>query len=722
MRIALVSHEYPPFHGGGIGTYAKVMSDALVRAGHEVHVVTNRFSYGSTDPRHAKHVHQEGGLWVHRIDAMTDAFTAKPSRNDRRDIAAQLCSYWGPYLYYAERVAEELARICREYAIDVAEFPECAAEGYGVIRRRRLGLAFADLPITVTLHSPIEDIYRYNLYSRYDAGFQRRSAMEEYSARWADTLSSPSRLLASIMTERLGLDPDTVPCTILPYPMDFESVPRVAAGPERADGRETLLFVGRLEQRKGVKLLIDAAVGLMASRPGLEVELAGGDCPAGEAPVKMTELLRSRIPPHLQPRVRFLGPVPRERLFARYAGATACVFPAPWDNFPLTCVEAMASGACVIGSDYSGMAEMIEHERSGLLFRGGDVAALSETIARVLDDPALAARVRAAAPTRIRAMCDPEKAVRDRIAHYEHTIERHAARARPVAAARSSRVTVLIPESGPPDAVQRTRSSVEAAARDAKVNLDVAIAKVAEAPSGNDGEQDGGLGWELARRRWRAEQLAARAPDHAICLWPGDTIDPKYLSMTLAALAANPKAAWATTWARAARPDGVPYAGLDFTLPLDVVAHHPVPFAVIRYPTLVEVGGWNLDLPLGWSDWDLWLAFARAGLEGIVLPVWGGTYTARRERTLQPPATSEARSIVLDAVVARSPELFARHGSTLWRYRIMNSVEILPEQARDGVATAPAWREWWSLTKACVVRQYPAGARLYRRVRRRPSG
>ncbi len=41
MRICIVSVEYPPFRGGGIGTYAYNMSRFLADAGHEVHVIAN---------------------------------------------------------------------------------------------------------------------------------------------------------------------------------------------------------------------------------------------------------------------------------------------------------------------------------------------------------------------------------------------------------------------------------------------------------------------------------------------------------------------------------------------------------------------------------------------------------------------------------------------------------------------------------------------------------
>jgi len=165
----------------------------------------------------------------------------------------------------------------------------------------------------------------------------------------------------------------------------------------------------------------------MDDHPTLSVHFLGRDCLAGEAPGSMVDFLHTRIPSGLQSRFVFEGLRPREEVLRRYHAATVCVFAAPWDNFPFTCFEAMASGACIVASDQGGMAEVIEHETSGLIFTSRDVADLAATIRRTLEDPVLAESMRVNAAQRVRRVCDPQAVVAQRIEHYRHAIDSHAA-------------------------------------------------------------------------------------------------------------------------------------------------------------------------------------------------------------------------------------------------------------------------------------------------------
>lgn len=730
MRIALVSHEYPPFRGGGIGTYATVMADAFAAAGHEVHVLTNRFEYGSQDPVHAKPIHREGNLWVHRMEAITDDWEPRPPHHHDADTLGQVHRHWSPYLYYAELVAERLEAICREHDIEVAEFPECAAEGYSVLRRRNLRLGFSSLPITVTLHSPIWEIYRYNLYSRHNAGFYRRTYMEDECIRLADMVNSPSALLAKIVYKRLGLVEGSPPCDVMPLPMDFSSIPEGLEGPG-SDADPTLLFVGRLEPRKGVRYLVDAAVRVMEMVPRLRVQLIGKDCDAGEAPGTMTEFLRSRIPPRLLDNFEFLGSMPRDSLFARYASATACVFAAPWDNFPLTCMEAMACGSCVIASDYTGMAEMIEHERSGLLFPARDVGALAATIMRVIENPSLASAIRAQAPARIRSLCDPVKAVERRIGHYERVIERRRSAMAPraiatipgesVGALRAVRIAVLIPNHTSAEGIVRSAASVMEAAARAGADVDIAIVgtphwqTLSSAPPGATLLHADGSEPDAARRLWlaRAKELGA---EYLLQLWPWERVEPTYLASCLAVMQDDPGVGWATSWALPVDGTvGPPYAGFDFSTPLEIMEYHPVPLALIRSEALERVGGLNHELPSGWSQWDFLLALHEAGLRGVVIPFWLARYVPRMEYTLERSATHEVYTAMLESVTARSPGVFARHATDLWLYAVLS--RSLPGDVPVGPAAPHEthFDDWWVMTKRYLKRRWPGGAKAFRR-------
>lgn len=693
MRICIVSCEYPPFHGGGIGTYAANISRYLAEAGHEVHVVANRWAdYEKPDHGSFEPLERRGNLWIHRVDALRADYGPRPTFAHPLDPLGQICRIWDCSLFWSIHVAEQVERLCREHQIEVVEYPECFAEGYLAFRRRVLGLGTGHVPMTVTLHSPIFEVTEYNLYRKYKGWFQRRNMMEDFCIRQADRLSCPSAHLAGIITRRLELDPREQPIDVIHNPMDFDSLGDLTHLPPEDTNYKFLLFVGRIEPRKGVKEFIDAAVELLPRHPGLHVKLIGRDCDAGEVAGSMTSYLWGRVPPELHQRIGFEGLVPRAEIFARYSAATACVFAPRWDNFPNTCAEAMACGGCVVGADYSGMSEMIEHEQSGLLFQAGNHAALVEALERAVTDSELRVKLRQNAPGRIREVCDPATSVRRRIAHYERTIEdyhrRHAARhqAHPGSppASRTIRVSLLIPNHTGSEAQRYSLRSVRKAAERAGVELDACLIGTrvhhVTPPGIDDVYYHNTSAWEdnSALAHW-AERMAETRPDYAFTLWPGETVDLEFFVRTLAVLEARPRVAWATTWAKSiSEKHPYPFAGFDFSLPLEMLYYHQVPFAVIRHAALVEVGGWNCELPNGWRQWDLWLALAGAGWEGLVVPEWHAHFLPEAGNDLRPPEHDKAHELVLEAVIRRNRALFAAHGPELWLNQVTNPVYQFP--------------------------------------------
>ncbi|GAB4428583.1 MAG: glycosyltransferase [Chloroflexi bacterium OHK40] len=164
-----------------------------------------------------------------------------------------------------------------------------------------------------------------------------------------------------------------------------------------------LLCVGRMEPLKGMDALIRALAQLRAGdRPWsatVQVLLIGGEG-EGEperwnSEQRRLDALRREL--GVAAVVRFLGAQPQQLLPAYLAAADVVAVPSHYESFGMVALEALACGAVVVASHAGGLALTIEDERSGLLFPPDDHEALAAQIARVLDDEALAARLRAGA-------------------------------------------------------------------------------------------------------------------------------------------------------------------------------------------------------------------------------------------------------------------------------------------------------------------------------------
>lgn len=186
-------------------------------------------------------------------------------------------------------------------------------------------------------------------------------------------------------------------CRVVPLGVDVEEF--LAVPPEKVDAGDlppgrVVLCVGRLNYYKGVRYLVEA----MAHVDG--VLLIAGD---GEERPKLEELAR-RL--GVADRVRFLGRVSEGMKRWCYERCDVFVLPsvAPSEAFGIVQLEAMAHGKPVVNTDLPGGVPFVSvHGETGLTVPPRDPRALGQAIQSLLDDPARARALGAAASRRVRA-------------------------------------------------------------------------------------------------------------------------------------------------------------------------------------------------------------------------------------------------------------------------------------------------------------------------------
>lgn len=403
MRVCVVSKELSPWHGAGIGTYALNMLRAWVGAGHEAHVLTHPHrglvEAGGGVSGEAWRV--LGGAGVHVIEGVPsrEAWFVRDSRAVRRALEA----------------------LHAEHRFDVIEFADYLAEGYESIRARHERGALAGAVLAVRLHTPTRTCRLINGEPVDRGGEIDELDAREYAALGgADVLISPSRSLLAIVERRMaeiGVWDEGRPRGVVPYPFDVGAYARELGveGVASGGGTSSVLYVGRLEHRKGVDLLVSACVGLLERGVDVHVRLIGGDTMTGPGGTSMRRHLGRLIGKRHRGRMLMRDSCPRGEVGRFMREATVVCVPSRWDNFPNVCLEAMSLGCCVVAADAGGLGEIIEDGVSGVLAQPRDVESLREALGRALGDDGLRRRVSDGAPARVAALCDPNAVVKETV-------------------------------------------------------------------------------------------------------------------------------------------------------------------------------------------------------------------------------------------------------------------------------------------------------------------
>ncbi|MFD1811239.1 glycosyltransferase family 4 protein [Rhodococcus gannanensis] len=372
MKVLIVSWEYPPVVVGGLGRHVHHLATELVKAGHEV-VVLSRRPTGTDASTHPTITHISDGVLVVAV-----------AEDPAHFVFGEDMLAWTLAMGHAMvRAGVGLARP----GIGEGWRPDVVHAHDWLVAHPAIALAeYYDVPLVSTLHAT-----EAGRHSGWLSGVINRQvhSVEWWLANESDSIITCSASMEEEVTALYG--PNLSPVTVIRNGIDVatwsfrERAPR--SGPPR------LLFVGRLEYEKGVQDAIAALPRIRRSHPGTTLAVAGEGT--------QYEWLREQARTHRVLRsVNFLGSLDHAELLGWLHGADAIVLPSRYEPFGIIALEAAAAGTPLVASTAGGLGEAVVDGVTGLSFQPGDVDGLTSAVREALDDPqatqqrALAARER----------------------------------------------------------------------------------------------------------------------------------------------------------------------------------------------------------------------------------------------------------------------------------------------------------------------------------------
>ncbi|HEX2437632.1 MAG TPA: glycosyltransferase family 4 protein [Methylomirabilota bacterium] len=420
MKVALVNEYFPPHAPGGAEWSVAALGRALAARGAEGVVITPNRGAPASETRE--------GVRVRR-------FPFPLKRPPGRSVAPQKVLTNPLFHLYA---GWQLARLARAEGVDVLHVQNKHMLVAGVLARALTGrpvvLTIRDgslidaAPVCLHHHDRrppdcgVRKLWRECSVEYYEGWMRgRRGRLRTQLAflyGWLDACSKQrflSRVDAVVgvsdgilgIYRRSGLlagvrRVETV-YTIPPLGVPSSEADGAAARARHDLVGRVVLFVGKLSPGKGAADFLAAGARVHATHPDALFVLVG----EGSVPVPSA------------PWVRSLGSLPNPDVLALYAGAAVVAVPSVIpDALSRVVLEAMAARRAVVGTAVGGSPELIVDGESGLLVPRADPGALAAAIARLLDDPALATRLGAAAQARVRTRFAPDASLDRLLALY----------------------------------------------------------------------------------------------------------------------------------------------------------------------------------------------------------------------------------------------------------------------------------------------------------------
>lgn len=197
---------------------------------------------------------------------------------------------------------------------------------------------------------------------------------EQHTYRLADKTICISKDSRNMLVEKYGIPPDKL--VVVPPGVDTN---RFFPIDKKEKIPNSILFVGRVDKRKGVDFLIKSLPYVVHCIPQVKLYIGG----TGKDLSKLKKVVHAN---HLERNVEFLGFIPDDHLNEWYNKVQCVVIPSVFEGFGLTAVESMAAGTSVICTHVDSLKHIVKNGVWGYHVDYNDTTALGEKIVSLLKD------------------------------------------------------------------------------------------------------------------------------------------------------------------------------------------------------------------------------------------------------------------------------------------------------------------------------------------------
>ncbi len=366
LRVCLLSVGYPPENTHGVSRSTHTLAQGLGELGHEVHVVT-------AGDRH--NVVFRDGAFIREVNGADS--------NRYGSYASQGYPHLTHWLNHSHAVYEEVSSLRLNHEIQIVDSPLWNLDGL-------VTAVAGEVPVAVRVVTSMKQIA-----AVHGQETQENRLLADLEGRFLDMASaiiSNSQGTVRTLREIYGLDIESSLHHVAPYgivPAAEKELPEPAAS---MPNETTVLFVGRLEGRKGILELFEAIPEVLRQAPHTRFQIVGSDNSLEDGfraihrmdyPIFFKKKYRSCID-----HVDFLGFVDEDRLNDLYKGCDVFVAPSRYESFGLIYLEAMNYAKPVIGCRAGGPEDIIVDGETGLLVPPEDTAALADAMTNLVTSPA----------------------------------------------------------------------------------------------------------------------------------------------------------------------------------------------------------------------------------------------------------------------------------------------------------------------------------------------